>query len=62
VRYSAGPQWTVDRGHGGTSPARGARALELAGDGGEGQAGLGGASEVLTDDGGVAERRRTRGN
>jgi hypothetical protein len=59
---SAGPQWTVDRGHGGASPAHGARALELAGDGGEGRACLGGASEVLTSDGGVAERRCTRGN
>jgi hypothetical protein len=27
----AGPQWTVDRGHGGASLARGAWALELTG-------------------------------
>jgi hypothetical protein len=32
------------------------------GDGGGGQAGRGGAREVLTGDGGVAERRRTGGN
>jgi hypothetical protein len=34
----------------------------LAGDGGEGRAGPGGAWEVLTTDGGVAERWHTRGN
>jgi hypothetical protein len=34
----------------------------LAGDGGGGQAGRGGAREVLTGDGGVAKRRRTGGN
>jgi hypothetical protein len=34
----------------------------LAGDGGEERAGLGGGREVLTGDGGVVERRRTRGN
>jgi hypothetical protein len=34
----------------------------LAGDLGEGRAGRGGAREVLTGDGGVAERQRTRGN
>jgi hypothetical protein len=32
----AGARWTADRGHGGASPARGARALELASDGGGG--------------------------
>jgi hypothetical protein len=35
--------------------------LELAGDGGGGQVGRGGAREVLTDDGRVAERWRTGG-
>jgi hypothetical protein len=34
----------------------------LAGDGGGGRAGRGDAREVLTGDGGVAERRRIRGN
>jgi hypothetical protein len=34
----------------------------LAGGGGEGRAGRGGAREVLTGDGGVVERRRTGGN
>jgi hypothetical protein len=34
----------------------------LAGDGGGGRAGRGGAREVLTGDRGVAERRRTGGN
>jgi hypothetical protein len=34
----------------------------LADDGGEERAGRGGAREVLTGDGGVAERRRTGGN
>jgi hypothetical protein len=34
----------------------------LASDGGGGRAGRGGAREVLTGDGGVAERRRTGGN
>jgi hypothetical protein len=34
----------------------------LAGDGGGGRAGRGGAREVLTGDGGVATRRRTRGS
>jgi hypothetical protein len=34
----------------------------LAGDGGEGRADRDGAREVLTGDGGVAERRRTGGN
>jgi hypothetical protein len=34
----------------------------LAGYGGGGQAGRGGAREVLTGDGGVAKRWRTRGN
>jgi hypothetical protein len=34
----------------------------LAGEGGGGQAGRGGAREVLTGNGGVAERRRTGGN
>jgi hypothetical protein len=34
----------------------------LAGDGGEGRAGRGCAREVLTGDGGVAERRHTGGN
>jgi hypothetical protein len=55
-------RWTADRGRGGASPVCGARALELADDGGEGRAGRGGAREVLTGDGGVAERWRTRGN
>jgi hypothetical protein len=65
VRWTAdstGPRWTTDRGRGGTSPACGAQVLELAGDGGGGRAGRGGAREVLTGDGGVAERRRTGGN
>jgi hypothetical protein len=51
-RYSGmGPPWTEAAwigGWGGTVPARGARALGLAGDGGEGQAGRGGARGVLT--------------
>jgi hypothetical protein len=34
----------------------------LIGDGGGGRGGRGGAREVLTGDGGVAERRRTGGN
>jgi hypothetical protein len=34
----------------------------LTGDGGEGRADRGGAREVLTSDGGVATRRRTRGS
>jgi hypothetical protein len=34
----------------------------LTGDRGGGRAGQGGAREVLTGDGGVAKRRRTRGN
>jgi hypothetical protein len=34
----------------------------LTGDGGGGRAGRGGAREVLTGNGAVAERRRTRGN
>jgi hypothetical protein len=34
----------------------------LAGDGGGGRAGRGGAREVLTGDGGVAKRRHTEGN
>jgi hypothetical protein len=34
----------------------------LAGDGGGGRTGRGSAREVLTGDGGVAERRRTEGN
>jgi hypothetical protein len=34
----------------------------LVGDGGGGRAGQGGAREVLTGDGGVVERRCTRGN
>jgi hypothetical protein len=34
----------------------------LTGDGGEGQAGRGAAREVLTGDGGLAERWRTGGN
>jgi hypothetical protein len=38
------------------------RSLVLAGDGGGGRAGRGGAREVLTGDGGVAMRHRTRGN
>jgi hypothetical protein len=59
---NAGPRWTADRGRGGASPACGARALELIGVGGGGRAGRGGAREVLTGDGGVAERRRTGGN
>jgi hypothetical protein len=46
----------------GASPTCGARALELAGDGGGGRAGRGRAREVLTGNGGVAERRRTGGN
>jgi hypothetical protein len=59
---SAGPRWTADRGRGGASPVCGVRALELTGDGGGGRAGRGGAREVLTGDGGVAERRRTGNN
>jgi hypothetical protein len=62
---SAGPRWTADRGHDSASPVCGARVLELAG----GRwcwrgriSSRGGAREVLTDDGGVAERRRTRDN
>ncbi len=46
-----GPPWTEAAwtgGRGGTVPTRGARALGLAGDGGEGQAGRGGARGVLT--------------
>jgi hypothetical protein len=41
-------RWTADRG--------------LTGDGGGGQVGQGGASEVLTGDRGVLERRRTGGS
>jgi hypothetical protein len=59
---SAGPRWTADRGRGGASPTCGAWALELAGDGGGRRAGRGGAREVLTSDGGMAERRHTGGN
>jgi hypothetical protein len=58
----ADPRWTADRGRGGASPAHGARALELAGDGGGGRAGRGSAREVLTGDRGVAMRQRTGGN
>jgi hypothetical protein len=65
VRWTAnstGPRWTADRGHGGTLPACGVRALELTDDGGEGRAGRSGARELLTSDGRVAERWRTEGN
>jgi hypothetical protein len=57
---SAGQRWTADRGRGGAS-----RALELpvlAGDGGGGRVGRGGAKEVLTGDGGVVTRWRTGGS
>jgi hypothetical protein len=59
---SAGPRRTADRGRGSASLVHGARALELAGDGGRGRADRGGAREVLTGDGGVATRRRTGGS
>jgi hypothetical protein len=53
----------VDRGQRRSTVDRGQRAQwHLAGDGGGGRAGRGGAREVLTGDGGVAERRRTGGN
>jgi hypothetical protein len=59
---SAGPRRTADRGRGSASLVHGARALELAGDGGRGRADRGGAREVVTGDGGVATRRRTGGS
>jgi hypothetical protein len=60
----------VDRGHRQSMVDRGQRCVAcghwsspvLAGDGGGGRVVRGGAREVLTGDGGVAERRRTGGN
>jgi hypothetical protein len=60
---SADPWWIADRGRGGASPVRGRWSSPvLAGDGGGGRAGRGGAREVLTGDGGVGTRRCTGGS
>jgi hypothetical protein len=53
---------TVDRRQRARWRLVGAWVLELAGDGGEERVGRGSAREVLTGDGGVAERQRIGGN